>query len=62
MIETSRKHLTNKRYCNFCIHYQPTKKNGKKMSYGVCRVTGNIKSRSDKCYKNFNDKNQITFL
>ena len=34
----------NKRCCHFCIHYQPSKNNGKKMSYSICRATGKNKS------------------
>lgn len=62
MIETARKTLKDKKCCHFCIHYQPSKNNGKKMSYGICRVTGTKKNRTDLCLKNFHDKNQITFL
>ena len=56
-MDTSRKKLTDRNRCNFCIHYQVIKgSDGKKICKGKCRVTGNIKARTDyKCKKHFKE-------
>ena len=58
-MDTSRKILRNKNTCNFCIHYQPIKTNGKKQCKGICRISGTQKSRTDTCKNNFLNKGQI---
>ena len=58
-MDTSRKMLRNKNTCNFCIHYQPIKTNGKKQCKGICRISGTQKSRTDTCKNNFLNKGQI---
>lgn len=56
-MDTSRKRLTDKNTCNFCIHYQQIKgSNGKKICKGRCRITGRIKARVDyKCKNHFKE-------
>lgn len=55
-MDNAKKHLTDQECCNFCINYQPIKKNGKKTSKGKCRITGATKKRTDKCKKSFSNK------
>ena len=59
-MDTSRKTLTDRNTCNFCIHYQQKISNsGKKLCRGKCRVTGTYKQRTNyKCKKNFQDNGQ----
>lgn len=61
-MDKTRKTLKHKAYCNFCIHYQPIMKDGIKTSKGVCRVTGTVKQRTDKCNSRFIDKGQISLI
>ncbi|WP_410744331.1 hypothetical protein [Clostridium neonatale] len=54
--------VKDKGCCNYCLNYQPIKKNGKKTSKGKCKATGSIKSRIDTCKKSFRDKRMMSFL
>lgn len=59
-MDTSRKILTNKDTCYFCIYFQQLSSNGRKTCSGRCKVTGRIYSRANKtCKKNFRSKDQI---
>ena len=60
-MDTSRKTLTDRNTCNFCIHYQQMiSSSGKKLCRGKCRVTGTYKQRTNyKCKKNFQDNGQM---
>lgn len=60
-MDTSRKILTNKDTCYFCIYFQQlTGISGKKICSGRCKVNGRIYTRTNKaCKKNFRSKEQI---
>lgn len=54
-MDTSRKTLTDRNTCSFCIHYQQkVSSSGKSYEWGKCRITGTYKRRTNpKCKKNF---------
>lgn len=59
-MDTSRKTLTNKDTCYFCIYFQQLSRNGRKTCSGRCKATGKIYARSNKaCKKNFRSNEQI---
>lgn len=61
-MDTSRKILTDKHTCHFCLNYQPQHKKGIKLCRGTCKATGAYKQRTDKCKKYFKEGLQIGFL
>lgn len=62
-MDTAIKMLVDRNCCNFCLHYNPLKKNGKTYCRGHCRITGQYKQRTDyKCKKHFKDSGQIGLL
>lgn len=52
-MDTSRKILKDTNRCNYCIHYEPLRKNGKTYCRGKCRVTGRYKQRTENCKRHF---------
>ena len=61
-MDTSRKTITDKHTCHFCMNYQPKYKNRIKLCHGNCKFTGAYKQRTDRCKKYFKEKLQIGFL
>lgn len=61
-MDTSRKTLTAKHTCHFCMNYQPKYKGILKLCHGTCKVTGAYKQRTDKCKKYFKEGLQIKLL
>lgn len=61
-MDTSRKTITDKHTCHFCMNYKPKYKGVLKLCRGHCKVTGVYKQRTDKCKKYFKEGLQIKLL
>ena len=61
-MDKTKKSLKDQECCNFCMNYNPIKKDGYKTSKGRCAAAGTIKKRTDKCKKSFKNKRMQSFF